>query len=242
MTAGQHVENFEHALHASPQQWDVTHGFIIGFCRVQAEEAGLADHLAFVAKMFDANIVTGHAPVDAALQCRLGHDQRFRFSQERPDLFCQEKWLRSAIQDVAGIVLKQAKIGAFNGIGFFRQDIAVWAGLERVAARAKEDEPFFAKPFEKGHRLVLIAWRDMFAGIQAFNLGRHARAHVLIVVRRSVDIGLRLLGFGEEQALLAFAQVGKMNLDQGEATVRRLNDRVEQGQDLKAEIAASTEE
>ena len=136
--------------------------------------------------------------MDAALQSGLGHDQGFRFGQELADFLGQQKRFGTAIEDIAVIVAQQAEIGSFHRIRFLWQHIAVWAGLEGVAASAEEHEPFMTEPFEKLDGFFLVARRHMGVAVQPLNLCGHTGAHLLIVRRRSMHVRQSRFGLGEQ--------------------------------------------
>ena len=110
MASGHDVQDLQHPLHAPSQEWNIANRFIVRFGGVETEKTRFADHFAFLAIVLYPHIVACDAPVNAAQQGGFGEDQGFRLCQKVSDLFGQEQWLSTSVQDISLIITQEAKV------------------------------------------------------------------------------------------------------------------------------------
>jgi len=121
--------------------------------RVQAEEARLADHFAFVVEALDADVVEMPGPMHGGARVRLGEHQQLLHPSALARLGRQRGEARG---NGLAALAQDAKAAARNDA----QHVLAIDGGEVIAAAAQEREVVLQEPGEEGALLVVAVRRQ----------------------------------------------------------------------------------
>ena len=173
---GQQPGALDHLAELSAQQRHLHRVLAVRRVRVQAEEARLADHFAFVVEALDADVVELPGPMHGGARVRLGEHQQLLHPRALARLGRQRGEARG---NGRAALAQDPQAAAGNDA----QHVFAIDGIELIAAAAQEREVVLQEPGEEGALLVVPVRRQPLG-----DLG-HARLHRFPVLDRRAHVG-----------------------------------------------------